>query len=589
MTIARRTALVAAVLACPLGSSFADEGSSAVDITRIEIAQSRVAQAEIAQAGGEVDPPLPPLLPEPPAEPSTGPLAEPSSERSSEPSSGQPTASPSTRDDRNGVSETGSRRSPPDRAVRVALVDSGVNYTLPTIAAALARGPDGVPLGRDFWDMDDRPFDRHPVGGGRIVRHGTRTASVLIAEAPAARLVPYRYPRPDMRRMRELVEHAAANAVRVVGLPLGGNDRAEWTAFEAAAEAHADILFVASAGNDGRDIDARAVWPASLPLDNLVVVSSFDDFGALAAGVNSGRRSVDYLVPAENVPVLRFDGTPGRASGSSYAVPRVVALAARLLERHPEWKAAELVAELRRRFADGTRPREVAEGIIPDPLAVGEEAARVVDERSWSPGDPSSATPGGASPADPTSSSAPLHVPLDVLVPNAAWPDMRVDATLERAAGILSACALRLTPVRVRAVSAPDRLADLSTSAAHTLFDAVRASGAERRATAVLARDTRMHDPYDGEAFGRGNTRSRPWLADSVWLTAAIRDAGIALAHELFHVLANSGAHDSRAGNLMLVRTTGDNTALSPDQCETVRAGALASGLGEVPPEAKGR
>ena len=578
MTISLRTALVVAVLACSTGS-FADESSSAVGITQIELAQIELAQAEIGQAEGEVDPPLPLLPPTPPREPRAGPRAGP----------------------------------PPGHPIRVALVDSGVNYTLPTIAAALARGPDGRPLGRDFWDMDDRPFDRHPTGGGRIVRHGTRTASVLMAEAPAARLVPYRYPRPDMRRMRQLIEHAAANDVRVVGLPLGGSERGEWTAFEAAAEAHADILFVASAGNDGRDIDARAVWPASLPLDNLVVVSSFDDFGALAEGVNSGRRSVDYLVPAENVPVLDFDGTSGTASGSSYAVPRVVALAARLLERHPDWRAAELVAELRRRFADGTRPREVAEGIIPDPLAVGEERARVVDERSWSPGDPSSTMPGGGSspgvsppdespeafsvgeadPANPASSSVqryvPLQVPLDVLVPNAAWPGTRVDATLARAARILAACALRLAPVRVRAVSAPDRLADLSTSAAHTLFDAVRASGADRRTTVVLVRDTRMHDPYDGEAFGRGNTRSRPWLADSVWLTAAIRDAGIALAHELFHVLANSGAHDSRPGNLMLARTTGDNETLTPDQCETVRAGALASGLGEAPPEARGR
>ena len=96
--------------------------------------------------------------------------------------------------------------------------------------------------------------------------------------------------------------------------------------------------------------------------------------------------------------------------------------------------------------------------------------------------------------------------------------------------------------------------------------------------TVVLARDTRMHDPYDGEAFGRANTRHRPWLADSVWLTAPIRDAGIALAHELVHVLANSGAHDTRPGNLMLARTTGDNTTLAAEQCEAVRSRALESG-----------
>lgn len=464
---------------------------------------------------------------------------------------------------------------PDDGAVRVALVDSGVNYTLPAIARALARDADGALVGHDFRDLDPRPFDRHVLPNGRVVRHGTRTASVLVDEAPRARLVPYRFPQTDMSRMEALVEHAAANDVRVVGLPLGGPKRAPWDAFERAARAHPDLLFVASAGNDGRDIDAEPVWPAALSLDNLVVVTSADDFGRLATGVNRGRTSVDYLVPAEHVPVLHFDGSRAHAAGSSYAVPRVVALAARLLEANPAWRAPELVAELRRRFADGSHPRDVGGGVIADPLAVGERAARVVAERVFVP--PATVAV-GASERAAASDGRDVRVPLDVLVPNAAWERARVDATLARAAEILAQCALHLAPVRVLDVDAPERLADLSVGGARTLFDAVRASGAERRVTVVLARDTRMRDAYDGEAFGRANTRYRPWLADSVWLTAPIRDAGIALAHELFHVLANSGAHDDRADNLMRTRTRGDNVRLEPEQCEAARRVALASG-----------
>ena len=456
-------------------------------------------------------------------------------------------------------------------AVRVALVDSGVNYTLPAIAAALARHPDGTLVGYDFRDMDARPFDRHPLPGGRIARHGTRTASVLIDEAPRARLVPYRFPQTDMTRMTALVEHAAANGVRVVGLPLGGPKRAPWEAFERAARAHPDLLFVASAGNDGRDIDAVPVWPAAFGLDNLVVVTSADDFGRLADGVNRGRTSVDYLVPAEHVPVLRFDGSRAHAAGSSHAVPRVVALAARLLERHPEWRAPALVAEIRRRFADGSHPRDVGGGFVADPLAVGERAPRVVARRSLDSRALATASPPDVAPPA-------IDVPLDVLVPNAAWSDARAERALVDAAAILAPCAIRLSPVRVLDVDAPERLADLSLGGARTLFDAVRASGPERRVTLVLARDTRMRDPYDGEAFGRGNTRHRPWLTDSVWLTAAIRDEGIALAHELFHVLVNSGAHDDREGNLMNPRTSGDNVRLEPAQCEAARRVALANG-----------
>lgn len=472
--------------------------------------------------------------------------------------------------------------SPREDGVRVALVDSGVNYTLPDIAGALARHPDGTLVGHDFHDLDARPFDRFLLPGGRIVRHGTRTASVLIDEAPLARLVPYRFPQPDMTRMTALVEHAARNGVRVVGLPLGGPKREPWVAFERAARAHPDILFVASAGNDGRDIDVTPIWPAAFTLDNLVVVTSADDFGALAGGVNRGRTSVDYLVPAEHVPVLRFDGSSGHAAGSSYAVPRVVALAARLFEGHPAWRAPELVAELRRRFADGSHPREVGEGFIVDPLAPGEPPARIVAERAFVPADGPAFAPTDE-PAD-ASADAPVpvavRVPLDVIVPNDAWERRRIDETLDRAASILAACAIALEPVRVRDVDAPARLADLTLGGARTLLHAVRASGPERRATVVLARDTRMRaDVYDGEAFGRGNTRHRPWLSDSVWLTAAIDDAGIALAHELFHLLVDSGAHDPRPDNLMQARTAGDNTRLDAAQCEAAHEVALANGL----------
>ena len=85
------------------------------------------------------------------------------------------------------------------------------------------------------------------------------------------------------------------------------------------------MLFVVSAGNDGVDIDRSPVYPAALDLDNLLVATSADDFLRPAARVNWGPESVDYLLPAEQVPVLDLDGAETLASGSSYAVPRTAA------------------------------------------------------------------------------------------------------------------------------------------------------------------------------------------------------------------------------------------------------------------------
>ncbi|MFQ5937117.1 MAG: S8/S53 family peptidase, partial [Acidiferrobacterales bacterium] len=159
--------------------------------------------------------------------------------------------------------------------VLVAIVDAGVNYLLPEIDMRLARDRDGKILGYDYWDLDDRPFDANPARSPFFPqRHGTRTASLLIREAPMIRLVPYRYPRPDMKRMTDLVHDAARKGIRIINLSMGSNKLDEWQAFVAAARARPEILFVVSAGNNGRDIDAQPVYPAALHLDNIVTVTS---------------------------------------------------------------------------------------------------------------------------------------------------------------------------------------------------------------------------------------------------------------------------------------------------------------------------
>ncbi len=256
--------------------------------------------------------------------------------------------------------------------VTVALVDSGVNYLLPEIAAALARDAQGRALGYDYWDLDERPFDANPARSPFFpARHGTRVASVLIREAPGVRLIPYRYPRPDLSRMSDLVARAADHGARVVGVSLGSNRRQPWRPFLAAAGAHPELLFVVSAGNNGRDIDTDPVYPAALALDNMIVVTSADGFGEPAPGANWGIDTVDLLVPAEKVAVTTFHGEEARSSGSSFAVPRVAALAARLLARHPDWRAAELKAAIyaRATMTDAKGPPKVRQGFIADPLA----------------------------------------------------------------------------------------------------------------------------------------------------------------------------------------------------------------------------
>jgi subtilisin family serine protease len=253
-------------------------------------------------------------------------------------------------------------------------VDSGVNYLLPGIAARMARDQRGQILGYDFWDLDGRPFDAEPTSDPfHPGHHGTQTASLLLEEAPVAKLVPYRYPRHDMMRMTALIEDAAAHGIRVMNLSLVTRNRHQWLPFQEAARAHPEMLFVVAAGNYGRNLEEQAAYPASLDLANMIVVTSATAEGHLTEGVNWGPTAVDLMVQGENVVALDFDGKRRPVSGSSYATARVSALAACLLAGHPEWSTAELKSAVFRE-AQASATGQVAQGVVPN-AALGTRGA----------------------------------------------------------------------------------------------------------------------------------------------------------------------------------------------------------------------
>lgn len=457
--------------------------------------------------------------------------------------------------------------------VPVALVDAGVNYLLPNVSRRLARNASGGILGYDFWDLDERPFDANPAASPFFPqRHGTKTATLLMQEAPMARLVPYRYPRPDMSRMTDLVRDAAAKGVIVVNMSMGSNDRGDWEAFAAAARSHPQMLFVLSAGNNGRDIDAQPVYPAALRLDNAIVVTSSEADGALAFGSNWGDRSVDLLVPAERLIVTGFDGAEVPASGSSYAAVRVSALAARLLARHPDWRAPELKAYVFARAlagfagaAEGFMPRPDKADELPPMTRDGEitEVARhVFDARELYAG--TGPVPGEYS-----------FRPTLAFFEDTAW---RVDDLQQyaiQAAGVLRGCDIYIPEMDVRVLDVP---------AAYQYFHEATAGELTRRQalpkpTVYFVKDTLQPDAYDAEAIGRSNSATRPALRYTVWFTESTRDPGIALAHELAHILMDSGEHVEVEGNLMRAETAPGNTRLTKDQCEAIQRAGTENGL----------
>ncbi|MEX2164440.1 MAG: hypothetical protein WD823_09380 [Sulfuricaulis sp.] len=155
------------------------------------------------------------------------------------------------------------------------------------------------------------------------------------------------------------------------------------------------------------------------------------------------------------------------------------------------------------------------------------------------------------------------------------WPRNAMVEAARKVAEILERCGMLLWQVELVRVDAPRRYHYLNTPKSRELARTLQLA----KPTVYFVTDTRHRPAFDAEAIGRGNSQTRPELADSVWVTRATRDVGVALAHELVHVLSDSGQHVDLPGNLMREQTAPENTQLTGAQCAQLREVGAKNGL----------
>ena len=249
----------------------------------------------------------------------------------------------------------------------IALIDTGVNYTLPQLHKNIAFQNKKL-LGYDFWDNDNFPFDQDPRNNPFYPRHhGTTVFSVLSREAPKSTIAIYRFPALNMCKFKELIEHIAKNSIRIVNLSMGSSNINEWLCFQEAALKNNKIIFVVSAGNNGFDIDKNPIYPASLKLDNIITVTSSDLNGRVGRGSNIGNISIDFMLPAERVEVIDHRGVKAFTGGTSYAAPRLTAMISRLITANLGISNEEILKILKKRSIKSNQ-KVTKYGWIPDPL-----------------------------------------------------------------------------------------------------------------------------------------------------------------------------------------------------------------------------
>jgi len=192
------------------------------------------------------------------------------------------------------------------------------------------------------------------------------------------------------------------------------------------------------------------------------------------------------------------------------------------------------------------------------------ETARVVETRSVSGGQPSE--------AHSASHDLALHLftfqgsrwqPGDIVM--AVWEAMRP----------LDQCGIAFSGAELRLLEAAARFHIYSTPVSRELLRGMTVA----KPAIFFVEDTRNQPAYDAEAIGQANSATRPELTNTVWIAYGARNLPLALAHELVHLLSDSGDHSNEPANLMQPESSPENTRLSDTQCQRSRERGEANGL----------
>ncbi len=263
-----------------------------------------------------------------------------------------------------------------DKNVLVGIIDSGVDYTHPDLAANIWTNPgetgldangndkrtngiddDGDGLVDDWhgWDffnntnnpMDDNSHGTHVAGTiGGIGNNGAGVAGVNWNVSILPIKVFSSSGASTTDALVKGIEYATKMGAFVTNNSWGGGaaSTAIQNAIQKASDAH--ILFVAAAGNDGQDNDAVDNWPSNYDIPNIVAVASINRKDELSSFSNWGATRVDVAAPGEDIYSCLPGGTYGVKSGTSMATPHVTGAIALLKARFPDLSAEQIKDKL---------------------------------------------------------------------------------------------------------------------------------------------------------------------------------------------------------------------------------------------------
>ncbi len=246
-------------------------------------------------------------------------------------------------------------------AVVVGIIDSGIDYTHPDLAANIWTNPNEIPgngidddhngyiddiHGYDFVNNDGDPMDDHSHGThcagtiGGVGDNGIGVAGVnWHVRLMALKFLDAGGSGSTDNAIRA-VDYATTMGIQLTSNSWGGGGFSQALLDAIRAADTAGISFVAAAGNASSDNDTFANYPSNYDSPNIIAVAATDHNDQLASFSNWGLTTVDLGAPGVDILSTQPGNTYGLKSGTSMATPHVAGVMALIRGFYPSITAA---------------------------------------------------------------------------------------------------------------------------------------------------------------------------------------------------------------------------------------------------------
>lgn len=243
-----------------------------------------------------------------------------------------------------------------DPNLKIGIIDTGVDYNHPDLAANIWTNPGEIPgngldddangyiddiHGYDFYNNDGDPFDDNGHGShcaGTIAGVGNNNLGVA-GVCWTGKIVAIKFLGGGGSGSTDGairgIQYAIAAGVRLTSNSWGGGTFSQALLDAINAAGAANQLFVAAAGNSGSNNDTSPHYPSSYDTPYIVAVAATDHNDNLASFSCYGATSVDLAAPGVDILSCAPGGSYVLLSGTSMATPHVSGAVALAMGRFP--------------------------------------------------------------------------------------------------------------------------------------------------------------------------------------------------------------------------------------------------------------